>query len=100
MSKGLKIGLGIGAVLLLIVILYFVFRKKAATFTANPDKDIRGFDLSNESPVTLEQAKTNAAKMGALAFTYYPADQRAWYKSAAGPLETAWNPGATVYVKS
>lgn len=99
MSKGLKIGLGIGVLLLIIAVLYYVL-KGSAKFSEYPQKDIGEGAISDESGVTLAQAKANAVKLNAASFVYYPDTQRAFYKSKSGPILNGWNPGTyTLYVK-
>lgn len=103
MSKGLKIGLGIGLIILIVVVLYYLFFKGSTVkWTEFPKQDIAGSDISNESGVSLEKAKAQAILKGAKAFVYFPDEQRAWYKSSAGPVIAGWQPAGvnyTTYIK-
>lgn len=94
MTTKVKVIVSVVVVVVVAVIIYFMFKGATPwTFTENPQKDIAGSDISNESNVTLEQAKAKAQKLNAAAFVYYPNEKRAWYKSSAASMTNGWNPG-------
>lgn len=100
-KKGKVILIGAVVVLSLVAVWYFFFSGSSmASWDEFSQKDIAGSDISNESGVTLDQAKAKAASLGAKAFVYYPGEKRAWYKSSATGITNGWNPGTySTYVK-
>lgn len=100
MSKKVKIGLVIAGLLVLaIAVYYFFFSGSSANWAEMPGKDVPGAEMSDETGVTLDQAKAKALSIGAKAFVYYPGTMRAFYKSSAA-VTNGWNPGTySTYVK-
>lgn len=100
MSKGLKIGLGIGAIVIIALVLYFLLRTPAAGFRAIKGGDISGtqYDLSiDDSGLSLDAAKNKAVELGAKAFLVN--GTRTIFKNASGPVTTDPAGTYTLYVK-
>ena len=103
-SKNSKRNKIIAIVVILLIVIGFGWwmfsGSSLGKWTEYPDQDIAGSDISNESNVTLDQAKAKAIKLNAASFVYYPNQRRAWYKSSAAGMSNKWTTETTtVYVK-
>lgn len=100
MSKGVKIGLGIAGILLVLLVLYYLLRKPAVSWKAIPGGDISGvgFDIAtDDSNLSLDAAKARAAELGALSFLKN--GSRTIFKNASTPVSTTTSGTWTLYVK-
>lgn len=101
MTKPVKVGLIIGALLLVVAVLYFLFKPGTALskFKAMPGKDVDGFDIESYVPSKgLEEDAQHALDIGAKSFM--TRGGYTWFKSAASPVTTPTVTGGTLYVKS
>jgi len=99
MSKGLKIGIIGGLVLLAILIVWYFMKGGAdSSFTAMPGKDVFGFDIEEAvTSGTVAQDAQHALDINAVAFLRRGG--KTWYKSAKSPVISDPTSGGTLYVK-
>jgi hypothetical protein len=95
MTKGLKIGLGIGLLLLIIGALYFVF-KSSTSWKEYQNGDITGTDIESQPSGTVDADKAYAIKIGAKSFVRNSG--RTYFKSGTGPVITGTTGNYMLYI--
>ena len=101
MSKGVKIGLIVGAVLLAIIVLYYLFKGSSAAvkWTVYSNNDAYGNDIDYwDTTKTLDEAKEHAIKINAAGFSRTKSGDRTFFKSNVSTRQS--NSNLDTYVKS